>query len=231
VYGALVGCRARAVVTALLVCAGSVIGVPPGLAQPQVRVDGEVTALSFDAGGKWIAVGFSRADGSGRVRLYSMKRRGGDHVDLPKMSKPISNVAFVGEDKYLAIADEGSEVVVWSWPEISEVFRANLGKKQGQPGSRFHMLGNPRGPHIAWIEVAPAGAKGKAEVVELPRGAVITSFDKVSIERQAAWSRDGGYLLLNGSVWNPGRRGERQAGQHGRNQAGRLSGLPVVHRR
>lgn len=182
-------------------------------AQPRVRVDGVITSLDYDQSGKWLAVGYRDTEGAGRARVYRMKRRGTDHVDLPSMAKPVTRVAFLDEDKYLAIADESSEVVVWSWPGLDEVFRTNLAKKQGQPGSRFFVLGNPKGPQIAWVEVppkapakstpaVPAGARGKVEVAELPRGEVLSRFNQVTVHYQADWARGGTHLLLDGAVWN-----------------------------
>ncbi len=205
--------ESRLLAAAFGVCAGLLWAPAVAAAQPRVRVDGVITSLDYDESGKWLAVGYRDSEGAGRARVYRMKRRGGDHVDLPSMSKPVSTVAFLAEDKYLAIADEGSEVVVWSWPDLDEVFRANLAKKQGQPGSRFVVLGNPKGPQLAWVEVsaaAPAkgkpaattGSRGKVEVAELPSGQVITRIDKVSVDYQAGWTRGGRHLLLDGSVWD-----------------------------
>lgn len=172
-----------------------------------------ITSLAYDQSGKWLAVGFRDVEGAGRVRVYPMKKKTADFVDLPSMSRPITLVAFVADDKYVVIADESSEVVVLSWPGLDQVYRANVAKKQGQPGSRFHVMGNPKGPHIAWVEIpAPAeqGAAaapppreaGKVAVARLPDGEVITRFDKVVVGPQAAWSEDGAHLLLGGAVWN-----------------------------
>ena len=169
-------------------------------AQPRVHVETEVRGLSFAATGDYIAVGHGAGGIAGAVSVYSMKRPTRKAINLPALAKPVTEVVFVDNGNYVAAIDEAGLVVAWAWPDLREVFTIDLQANRKPATAKFRLIGNPNGPQLAWVEV---GNDKLIEVAELPSGRVVTSISKVvTTDQQVAWSRDGNFLIVGGSLWN-----------------------------
>jgi len=183
----------------VVACVGACLAAAPAIAQPRVKVDGDVTALSFSADGAWLAVGHAPGGSAGAVTVWSMTSRHQPPIALPRLGKPTRFVGFVG-GAWVAGADDDA-LVVWELPEGSEVYRLDLAKRRDKAPGGVRLLADPRGPRIAVIGL-DAGGDGTAEVLQVPGGARLTSISKIRVEHQAAWSADGGLLLLDGAAWS-----------------------------
>ncbi|HTM23469.1 MAG TPA: hypothetical protein VL172_23260 [Kofleriaceae bacterium] len=176
---------------ALLGCVAVGLAAAPAQAQPRVKAAGEVTAIAFSADGQWLAVGHAAG-----VTLWSMKKRG-EPVDLPPLGKPTQFVGFAGEQLAAADADV---LVAWDLAAARETFRLDLGQRRAAAAGGLRLLADPHGPHLAVVALAASG-EGTVEVFDLAAGRVVTAISRVRADHQAAWSADGGWLLLDGAAW------------------------------
>jgi hypothetical protein len=180
----------------VLACVGAALLGAPAWAQPRVSVDGAVTALAFSSDGEWLAVGHAPAGGAGAVTLYAMKKRG-EPVPMPGLGKPTTFVGFAGDQ---LAASDGHTLVVWNFAFAKENFRLDLSKRRAAAAGGLRVLADPRGPRVAVVAVG-AGGEGTVEVFDIGANRVITAISKVRAGAQAAWSADGGWLLLDGAAW------------------------------
>ncbi len=181
----------------VLACVGAVVlAGAPASAQPRVAVDGAITAVAFSGDGEWLAVGHAPAGGAGAVTIFAMKKRG-EPVAMPALGKPTAFVGFAGTQ--LAAADADT-LVAWDLGAAKETFRLDLRKRRAAAPGGLRMLADPRGPRVAIVSLG-AGGEGTVEVFDLAGSRVITSISRVRAGSQAAWSADGGWLLLDGAAW------------------------------